>query len=139
VFKEHSYKGITLLLPAAVFMLAIFFVPLAGVMYRSLVKGGSSVFSTAAYQEIFSSILFYKVGWNTLNIAVLATLFSLLLGYPLAYYLSKQPPRLRAVLMILVLIPFWTSILVKSFAFTVILGHSGIINFCLKGCWSAIG
>nr|WP_255553552.1 ABC transporter permease [Caenimonas aquaedulcis] len=54
--------------------------------------------------------------------------FSLLLAYPTAYFLSRQPPRRRAFLMVFVLVPFWTSILVKSFAFTILLGQSGVVN-----------
>ena len=113
-------------------MFAIFAVPLAGLFWRSLVNELSSAFSIAVYQKIFTSSLFYKVAWNTLAFIFLGTLFALLMGYPRAYYLSKKPPRIRAMLMILVLIPFWTSILVKSFAFTIILGNSGIINTFLN-------
>jgi mannopine transport system permease protein len=59
-------------------------------------------------------------------------LASLLLAYPIAYHLSRVTPRRRAAYMILVLLPFWTSILVKSFAFTVILGDHGIVNNILR-------
>jgi putative spermidine/putrescine transport system permease protein/mannopine transport system permease protein len=49
-----------------------------------------------------------------------------------ALHLARQPPRRRAVYMVLVLLPFWTSILVKSYAFTVILGREGVVNLVLS-------
>ncbi len=50
----------------------------------------------------------------------------------MALYLVRQPPRRRALLMILVMLPFWTSILVKSFAFTIVLGDAGLVNTALR-------
>ena len=70
--------------------------------------------------------------WNTIEISLMATVVTLLFAYPLAYYLAKQPPRRRAYLMVFVLLPFWTSVLVKSFAFMVVLGENGFINQGLR-------
>ena len=81
-----------------------------------------------AYENGECGRLFSKVLWNTLEISFQATVITLLLAYPIAYYLAKQAPRTRAFLMILVLLPFWTSILVKSFAFTIVLGENGMVN-----------
>lgn len=69
---------------------------------------------------------------TTVEISVTAALASMALGYPLALHLARQPPRRRALYMILVLLPFWTSVLVKSYAFTVILGRNGLINTMLS-------
>lgn len=55
-----------------------------------------------------------------------------MLGYAVALHLARQSPRRRALYMVLVLLPFWTSILVKSYAFTVILGREGVINSLLS-------
>ena len=77
--------------------------------------------------------MFLRVGGITLQITLLATAFALVLAYPLAYFLAQQPPGRRSLLMVLVLVPFWTSVLVKSFAFTVILGQSGLVNSILAG------
>lgn len=116
------------LLPAIVFMALVFLVPLLLVMYTSVTDPG---YTLAHYAELVSRPLYAVVMQNTLEISALSTILTLLLGYPIAYHLAKQPPRKRALLLILVLLPFWTSILVKSFAFTVILGQSGIINSIL--------
>jgi putative spermidine/putrescine transport system permease protein len=114
-------------LPALVFMAVIFLYPVFGVFGQSL-HTMEGLFTWEAYEELWGSRLFSKVLWNTFEISFLATVLTLLVAYPIAYYLAKQEPRKRAFLMVLVLLPFWTSILVKSFAFTVVLGENGTIN-----------
>lgn len=115
-------------LPAILLMLVAFLVPLGNIVVQSLTNDTTGAFTTEAYARIASASLFLRVGANTLETTLLATAAALLLAYPLAFYLARQPPRRRALLMVLVLVPFWTSVLVKSFAFTVILGQSGFIN-----------
>ncbi|SDV50710.1 ABC transporter permease [Chitinasiproducens palmae] len=113
--------------PAAVFLFLVMLVPLGYVVYTSL-SGPDGGFSLAAYKRLAGSELFLRTLWSTFQISVLASLSSLLLGYPIALHLAKQPPRRRAIYMVLVLVPFWTSILVKSYAFTVLLGRAGLVN-----------
>ena len=113
------------LAPAVLFLGVVFLVPLAMVLYTSV---GGSQFSLHAYQELVSRQLYILVLRNTLEISVLSTALTVLLGYPVAYHLARLAPRRRAFLIILVLLPFWTSILVMSFAFTVLLGQQGILN-----------
>ena len=117
--------------PATLLMLGVFVVPLGIIVVQSLTSEGTGAFSLGAFTRIASDALFLRVGITTIEITLLATGFALLLAYPLAFYLVQQPPRRRALLMVLVLVPFWTSVLVKSFAFTVILGHSGLVNTAL--------
>jgi putative spermidine/putrescine transport system permease protein len=64
----------------------------------------------------------------TLNISVTVTACCLLLAYPLAYWLARMPPARANVLLILVLIPFWTSILVRSYAWMALLERHGVVN-----------
>ncbi|MCC7046819.1 MAG: ABC transporter permease [Alphaproteobacteria bacterium] len=118
-----------LLAPVATLLVLVFFVPLCFVLYYSVYDNG---FTAKAFVSLARSSLFLRVLGTSFDIALQATLFSILLGYPIALHLSRQPPRRRALLMILVLLPFWTSILVKSFAFYVILGNQGIINQGLR-------
>ena len=77
-------------------------------------------------QAVFGSILL-----RTFNISAVVTLCCLLLGYPLAYWLSTLPARTANVLMILVLVPFWTSILVRVAAWIVLLQREGLVNKAL--------
>jgi putative spermidine/putrescine transport system permease protein/mannopine transport system permease protein len=115
--------------PAAIVSLAIAAVPLLFILFTSL--GGSS-FSLEAFKDLLSSALFRRSLLTTIEISVSASLISLALGYIVALHLARQSPRRRAIYMVLVLLPFWTSILVKSYAFTVILGREGLINSLLS-------
>jgi putative spermidine/putrescine transport system permease protein len=71
---------------------------------------------------------FSKILLRTFSISATVTIFCLLLGYPLAYWLSTLTPRQANILMILVLVPFWTSILVRSAAWIVLLQSNGLVN-----------
>ncbi|WP_250511485.1 ABC transporter permease [Caballeronia sp. GACF4] len=116
--------------PATVFLFFVVFIPLAYVVYTSVAVSGG--FSFSAYRRLFASELFLRTLWSTFEISIMASLCSLLLGYPIAMQLARQTPRKRALFMVLVLVPFWTSILVKSYAFTVLLGRDGLVNQLLS-------
>ena len=75
--------------------------------------------------------VFLRILWRTFEISLVVTLACLLLGYPLAYWLSTLPARQANVLMILVLVPFWTSILVRVAAWIVLLQREGLVNKAL--------
>ena len=77
-------------------------------------------------QRVFGGILL-----RTFEISAIVTLWCLALGYPLAYWLSTLPARTANVLMILVLVPFWTSILVRVAAWIVLLQSEGLVNHAL--------
>jgi putative spermidine/putrescine transport system permease protein len=79
-------------------------------------------------QRVFGRILL-----RTFEISAVVTLFCLFLGYPLAWWLSTLPARRANVLMILVLVPFWTSILVRVAAWVVLLQREGLVNKALMG------
>jgi mannopine transport system permease protein len=124
-----SRAGILLLAPLVVLLLAFFVYPLLFTLWNSVYENG---FTVRAYQELLTSTLFYKVLRTTFIISGAATAVSLLLGYPVALHIARQPPSRRIIYLTLVMLPFWTSILVKSFALTVLLGYSGIINQMLS-------
>jgi ABC-type spermidine/putrescine transport system permease subunit I len=90
-------------------------------------------FTLKFYREILAEPAYFKALRNTLEISVLVTLISLMLGYPLAYLMATTSPRARRILTVLILIPFWTSILVRTFAWLVILGNNGLVNRALLG------
>jgi ABC-type spermidine/putrescine transport system permease subunit I len=114
-------------LPALAFMTLVFLYPLLGVLKQS-VTGPQDALTLEAYRTLAGSRLFGRVLWNTFEISTLATVLTAVLAYPIALYLAGQPARRRAFLLVLVLLPFWTSILVKTFAFTVVLGENGLVN-----------
>jgi putative spermidine/putrescine transport system permease protein len=113
--------------------------------WQAIVKNGSTVspfYLLAALdhkQDGFGNIMhadpdqsiYLSVFERTFSIGVAVTLLALLLGYPLAYWLSKLPERGANLVMIMVLIPFWTSILVRVAAWIVLLQQEGLVNHAL--------
>lgn len=114
--------------PAVLAATLIILPPLLYVFYTSV---HGPALSLAAYGQVLTSKLFRQTLGTTLIVAGLSSLLSLLLGFVVALHLARQPARRRAFLTVLVLLPFWTSVLVKCFAFTVILGREGVINSML--------
>ncbi|MEO1537927.1 MAG: ABC transporter permease [Pseudomonadota bacterium] len=118
--------------PFLVFMAIIFFIPLALIFVTSVVPedGGATTFEF--FQTFFTGGLYLRVLTTTIEISLIGAAFTLIFAYPIAYYLALQPARKRMYLSLLVLLPFYTSILVKSFAFTIILGFQGVVNWFLR-------
>lgn len=127
--------AILLLTPLCALMLAFFAYPLALIVGRSFYDNGLTL---KGYEALASGMLFSRVLWNTFEISVTATLTSLVLGYVVALHLARQSPRRRTLYMVFIMLPFWTSILVKSYAFTVTLGDQGLVNQALRGLTSGV-
>jgi ABC-type spermidine/putrescine transport system permease subunit I len=80
------------------------------------------------YEQFFAQRAYVQILTNTFWIALLATVTCLLVGYPFAYLMTIAPGRFAGLLLIAVLLPFWSSLLVRTFAWQVILRDTGIIN-----------
>ena len=83
-------------------------------------------------QQRESARIYLQLYGKTLGMALTITLLCIALGYPLAWYLSQSPPRKARMLMILVLLPFWTSLLVRTTAWIALLQTNGVINSVLQ-------
>ncbi|CAM3689710.1 ABC transporter permease [Bordetella sputigena] len=127
---------VVLLVPLCALLLLFFLWPLGLVGWSSIYDHG---YTLRGYAEVVNGTLIHRVLGTTLHISVLATLTSLVLGYLIALHLAAMPARRRAPYLIMVMLPFWTSILVKSYAFTIVLGNSGVLNQLLGwmsgGAW----
>ena len=97
-----------------------------------LIESGRQ-FTTESYALLFSDWLYLDAYVSSLGIAGLATLIALLIGYPLALAMSRAPPNWRARLIVLAIAPFWTSFLVRVYAWIVILKNEGLLNHALLG------
>jgi len=118
-------------LPALTLMAGIYVYPLWIVVEQS-VHDDKGVLTIEGYRELLTGPLFFRVLWTSLEIDVMATAIALVAAYPIAYHLSRQTSRRRMVLSGLVLLPLWTSVLVKSLAFIVVFGDSGIVAAGLR-------
>jgi putative spermidine/putrescine transport system permease protein len=85
------------------------------------------IVGTPAEQRIFVNV-FARTFW----ISIVVTVLCLVLGYPLAYLLTNVPPRIANLLLILVLLPFWTSVLVRTTGWAVLLQREGFVNYVLR-------
>ncbi len=88
-------------------------------------------FTLANYLHLFTTPLYLTVILRTLRIALSVVVFSLLLGYPLAYFLVFHAGRYRQLLYQAVIIPLWVSYLVRAYAWKVIFGNEGVLNTLL--------
>jgi putrescine transport system permease protein len=88
------------------------------------------------FKAVFADPLYYQSYLNSLKIAGVSTLVCLLLGYPVAYGISRASRRSRNILLMLIILPFWTSFLVRIYAWMAILRNEGVINKMLL--WSGI-
>jgi ABC-type spermidine/putrescine transport system permease subunit I len=118
-----------LLVAPAVALLAIFIVfPSADTFLLSVVDPdlGLKHFSAIADAPVYVDVLF-----RTMAIAALVTLGALVLGYPVAYFIFKQPAKAQVPLLFLILIPMWMSVLIRSYTWITLLGREGVINSLL--------
>lgn len=118
-----------LAVPPIAFLVAFFLVPLVVVGLRSVTDVATpSADLLPNYGRFFASAANLRVLANTFWVAALSTLVCLALGYPYAYLMSIVRPRVAGLLLIAVLLPFWSSLLVRTYAWQVILRDTGIIN-----------
>lgn len=113
--------------PALVVLLVVFIVPVAQLLWQSALDGDGRL-SAANYARLFQTSLYVRLLGSTFRIAAWTTVICLLAGYPVAYLLANVAQRTRGKLLLWVLMPFWTSVLVRSFAWMVILGREGMLN-----------
>ncbi|CCN70880.1 spermidine/putrescine ABC transporter permease PotB [Vibrio nigripulchritudo] len=72
--------------------------------------------------------LYFKVLWHSFYMAIVATLLCLVIGYPFAYIVAKMPEKWRPFMLFLVIVPFWTNSLIRTYGLKIVLGTQGIIN-----------
>jgi len=122
-----------------IFMIGPLLVMAAVSLMESNVYGGVHFkFSLSGYRQIlFDTNLFDEIEFNPAYIIIIArsfvlalaaTFLSLLIGFPAAYYISRQSNRVKNILIFLVTIPFWTNLLIRTFAWIIILGKGGVIE-----------
>jgi putative spermidine/putrescine transport system permease protein len=115
------------ILPLLLFLLVLFFFPVGQLLAISLTDA-KGAFSTAHYKRLFESAVYLQVLIITFKIAGWTTIICIVAGYPVAYLLATTTPNTRGMLILWVLLPFWTSFLVRTFAWIVLLGRNGAVN-----------
>jgi ABC-type spermidine/putrescine transport system permease subunit I len=116
-------KGILPAIPALVLLGVFFLFPVLRMLGYSVEAGNLDWYAKALGQG-----LYLQVFWNTFQIAIFVTFFCLLLGYPLGFLIATTTPFWATMGFIFVLLPLWTSVLVRTYAWMVLLGRNGVFN-----------
>jgi spermidine/putrescine transport system permease protein len=128
--RADARRGLLIGLPSLAYLVLLFAVPLVIVVVYSFgtrSRTGRTVlgdWNVASYARLVDPLVL-QITWRSLLLAAVATLICLTVGYPFAYYLATRAPGLRAALLVLVMIPFWSNFLVRTYAWRVLLGSDG--------------
>lgn len=125
LFEKVAGNILYLIFPLILYMCFFYVYPLLRMLVMSLFSPDLTINHYASFFHTSSHL--YSL-YITFRISAVVTLICLLLGYPMAYYLTTIPSRKANLLLIFVLIPLWMSVLVRTYAWITILGRNGIIN-----------
>lgn len=133
--KRQHRQMLIYMVPATFWLVAFFLIPLVVILVISFLKrgtyGGIVVdLNIDNYIRLLDTD-FFIIFWRSIWLATVTTAICLLIGYPLAYFITRRSPRIRALMVLLVIIPFWTNFLVRTYAWMVILRSEGVINTIL--------
>ena len=126
-FDWRRAVPLLLVAPLLAYMLVFYALPVLSMLLRSV---NDPTWTLAHYEALASDTVFAKTFWITFNTSVTVTLGTLALGYPVALGLARAR-TLAPLILIIILLPFWTSVLVRSYAWMVLLGRHGLINEAL--------
>lgn len=133
--EREGAQGVLLVMPTMFWLGVFLLIPLVLIVVISFATRGEYgnvvyVFSLKTYQALldkqYSAIL-----WDSIWIAFLTTVFGLLIGYPLAYFIARAHPRYKSLFLFMVLVPFWTNFLIRIYAWMIILRGQGVIGALL--------
>ncbi|WP_206663618.1 ABC transporter permease [Prescottella subtropica] len=127
---RFEFNGWALLLvPLLVFLAVVFVIPLVLMFSKSVTD---PTIGLGNYRAIWENPLYLKVLGNTFLVAGATTVVTVLLAFPYAYLMTLATPFWRAIMLVAVLVPFWTSLLVRSFALVLVLRDTGAFNIGLE-------
>jgi len=136
-FNRHPHaKAFSVLFPCifwigVFFLLPLVFMAVYSFLERALYGGVQLIFTWENYTR-FVDPLYLKILLRSLRISFLTTLILLIIGYPMAYRIAMADRRWRNILLFLVVLPFWTSDLIRTYAWMLILRDTGLLNFLLE-------
>lgn len=136
--RARARRGFLIGLPSLAYLVLLFALPLGIVLVYSFAtrsRTGRTIlgeWSLDAYRRLADTLV-VEIFFRSLWLAVLATVICLVVAYPFAYYLATRSPKVRGALLVLVMIPFWSNFLVRTYAWRVLLGSDGPFVQLLAG------
>ena len=136
--RKEQFLLLGLTSPALLAVFLIIFIPV-GWLFSLSFFNMSGEFTLENYQKMLVYKSYARVFAETFKVSILTTLLCIIIGYPLAYFLSELPKKYARIFMLAVLLPFWTSLLVRTYAWLVLLQRKGLVNnFAIEyGLWDA--
>lgn len=131
--RAESRRGFLIGLPAFAYLIVFFAIPLVLVFVYSFATRSSTGLTLLedwnldSYRRLFSAEVL-EIFVRSLILAAATTVICLFFSYPFAYYIATRSPRARAVLLVFVMIPFWSNFLVRTYAWRVLLGSDGPLS-----------
>jgi mannopine transport system permease protein len=122
--------SLALIAPLILLLIFSFLYPVGRLLWMSVAAPDS--FTAEHYLRVWNQPLYLNILWRTIRLAFAVTVLSFLLAYPVAYAMTLVKKRWAAVMTACVLIPLWTSLLVRSYAWIVLLQRNGVINNLLR-------
>ncbi|MCS6920475.1 MAG: ABC transporter permease, partial [Elioraea sp.] len=127
-----TLRGLVLAAPALLWTAGFFLLPTLSILFLSFFEKGSSTPSLANYRRFLEQDYFRQSLWNTLELTAIVTVLSLLFAYALAATIAfRVPPRWQRLCLVLAVLPFWTSYVVRSYAWLLVLAPNGVVNRAL--------
>jgi len=131
---QQTKVGWASVTPALLWTLVFFAVPFAAMGVASLLPEGEQGFGLASYTQFFTNPSYWRSLTNSLEVTIIVTIVSILLAYPFAWILAFMvPERWQRLALMLAVLPFWTSYVVRSYSWLLVLAEKGVINDTLTG------
>lgn len=131
--RENAASAINL--STGIALLLLFWSSIAIIVFYSFLTqappGQESQFTVQNYVEFLTNDFHRTVLWESLVIAVKSTVGALVLAYPVAYYLAFTDSDRKNFYLLLIILPFWINLVIRTYAWRLVLGHSGVINYLL--------
>lgn len=120
---KEKRKVLFLALPCAITLLIAFIIPMVYTFIKALMTDNLTY-----YVKFFSDPFYLKIFKNTLMLSLKTTVFTLVLGYPAAYFIARTKSKVKGILIIATIFPFLVSAVIRAYGWMVILGNSGLLN-----------
>lgn len=127
---QQNQVYVLLMLPAVVLMVIFFALPLLNVLWLSV---SEPALGFGNYEALLTNSVIHKIWWNTVRICLLTTGISVVLGYLVAYVMANSSTSARTVMIVCILTTFWLSVLIRGFAWVMLLRTEGLVNVILMG------
>ena len=142
-WRQHPLVFWMFLLPGGLWLVLFFLVPLSLIWVFSFGErsGPVDIIVTGTLANYIEAVdpLYLKIFWKSVWIAIAATILALIIGFPVALAISFAPARLKPILLLLIILPFWTNLLIRTYSMIAVLRTKGYVNFGLEALWDGAG